>query len=61
MFMLNAQGLKERQVNLNVKDVGKRFVQDHMYDTQDAFIVCFSLSNESQYLYAAEVCQKVKA
>ena len=46
MFMLDNKGAKNRKVNINIRDVGHRFCREHMYEDQDAFIVCFNLTHQ---------------
>ena len=49
MFMLDNKGAKNRQVTLNIRDVGHRFARDNMYPDQDAFLVCFDISNSDSF------------
>ena len=49
MFMLDNRGAKNRKVTLNIKDVGSRWVRQHMYEEQDAFLVCYDVSSHSSF------------
>lgn len=60
MFMLDARGTKDRKVNLNIRDVGSRFARPHMYEGQDAFIVCYNVANEQSFEKAAEILESLK-
>jgi len=45
MFMLDNNGTRNRKINLSIRDVGNRFVRDNMMADQDAFIVCYDVTN----------------
>ena len=55
MFMLDSRGTKDRKVNLNIKDVGSRFAREGMYADQDAFIVCFNVTDPPSFAKAQEI------
>lgn len=59
MFMLDNKGVKNRQVNLNIKDVGHRFVNDTMMDGADAFVVCFDITNTDSFFAFTRICSKL--
>lgn len=57
MFMLDAKGVKNRKVNLSIKDVGSRFVRDNMYEGIDTLLVCYDITNEESYLEMQIKCK----
>lgn len=57
MFMLDNKGAKYRKVNLKIKDVGHRFIRDHMYDDQDSFMVCYDITSQDSFDKMIQICQ----
>lgn len=57
MFMLDAKGVKNRKVNLSIKDVGSRFVRDNMYEGIDTLLVCYDITKEESYLEMQKKCK----
>jgi hypothetical protein len=45
MFMLDDEGVRNRQITLHIKDIGHRFMNEDALLGQDAFIVCFDVTN----------------
>jgi len=44
MYMLDMKGVRNRQINLNIMDVGHRYTKDTLVKEMDAFIVCFDVT-----------------
>ena len=44
MFMLDSKGVRNRRVNLNIRDVGHKYARDNLVQEMDAFIVCFDIT-----------------
>ncbi len=57
MFMLDNSGAKNRQVHLNVRDVGHRFLRPSLLEGQDCFVVCFSIANKDSFLTMQNICK----
>ena len=45
MFMLDDEGVRNREITLHIKDIGHRFMNEDALLGQDAFIVCFDVTN----------------
>lgn len=43
MFMLDEEGVRNREITLHIKDVGFRFINEDALLEQDAFIICFDV------------------
>jgi hypothetical protein len=49
MYMLDQDGQKSRQVTLNIKDIGSKFINTEVLEDQDAFVVCFDITNDDSF------------
>lgn len=43
--MLDDEGVRTREITLHIKDVGFRFMNEDALLEQDAFIICFDVTN----------------
>lgn len=59
MFMLDSKGVKNRKVNLQIKDVGHRFVRDNMYEGIDTCLVCFDITKEASFFEMSKICKNL--
>ena len=57
--MLDNKGVKNRKVNLNIRDVGHRFVRDTMLEGQDSYVVCYDICKQESYLKMAKICESL--
>jgi GTPase SAR1 family protein len=49
MYMLDSKGVRNRQVNLNIRDVGHKYARDTVVKEMDAFIVCFDITKQDSF------------
>lgn len=57
MYMLDSKGRKNRQVNLNIRDVGHKYARDSMVKEMDAFIVCFDITKQDSFFEVSKICK----
>lgn len=56
---MDNKGVKNRKVNLNIRDVGHRFVRDTMLEGQDSYVVCYDICKQESYLKMAKICESL--
>ena len=59
MYMLDNNGTRNRKINLSIRDVGHRFVRDNMLADQDAFIVCYDVTNQETFFDVSQICKTI--
>lgn len=57
MYMLDIKGVRNRQVNLNIRDMGYRYAKDTLVREMDAFIVCFDITNQDSFFEVSKICK----
>ena len=57
MYMLDIKGVRNRQVNLNIRDVGHRYTKDTLVREMDAFIVCFDITQQDSFFEVSKICK----
>lgn len=57
MFMLDKDGQRTREVTLNIKDVGHKFIQKDCLAEQDAYVICYDITDESSFYGISEIAK----
>lgn len=55
MFMLDKDGQRTREVTLHIKDVGHKFIQKDCLADQDAYVICYDITDESSFYGISDI------
>lgn len=58
--MLDQDGQKSRQVTLNIKDIGSKFINTEVLEDQDAFVICFDITNDDSFFQISKIASMLQ-